>query len=282
MGISVKSKDSNDRLLGESGYEMEDVESGKENKITVAPPWMHIVDEVNYDISRIKAKMTELSNAHGNHLKPQFVAEDMEDEQTIEILTEQITKMFQQSQAKLARLGKERVQGQEISIRKNLQSSLASQLQELSIQFRKDQKDYLQRLKGRQQKGKIGFNVEEDAFEDDANFQVTFTGQQAAMVQSTEDLVSQREREIRQIAKSIVELSSIFKDLATLVIEQGTILDRIDYNVEQVDHNVSKGLEQLREAGESQKSYRNKLCMLLLCIAVLIMVIVVIVKGIAG
>lgn len=39
-------------------------------------------------------------------------------------------------------------------------------------------------------------------------------------MQQSEDLVSQREREVRQIAKSIVELSSIFKDLATLVIEQ--------------------------------------------------------------
>lgn len=37
--------------------------------------------------------MTELSNAHANHLKPQFIAEDMEEEQTIEILTEQITKV---------------------------------------------------------------------------------------------------------------------------------------------------------------------------------------------
>ncbi len=36
------------------------------------------------------------------------------------------------------------------------------------------------------------------------------------------------------LAKSIEELSVIFKELAVLVIDQGTVLDRIDYNMEQV------------------------------------------------
>jgi len=66
-----------------------------------------------------------------------------------------------------------------------------------------------------------------------------------------------------------------------LVIEQGTILDRIDYNIDQVDHNVIKGLEDIKKANESQKGYRNKLCMLLLCIGVIVMVLVVFIKGFA-
>lgn len=36
--------------------------------------------------------------------------------------------------------------------------------------------------------------------------------------------------------KSIEDLSTIFKELAVLVIDQGTILDRIDFNMEQVRH----------------------------------------------
>ena len=36
------------------------------------------------------------------------------------------------------------------------------------------------------------------------------------------------------LAQSIEELSEIFKELAVLVIDQGTILDRIDFNMEQV------------------------------------------------
>jgi syntaxin 16 len=40
--------------------------------------------------------------------------------------------------------------------------------------------------------------------------------------------------QVRKIAESIKELGDIFKELSTLIIDQGTILDRIDYNLEHV------------------------------------------------
>ena len=43
--------------------------------------------------------------------------------------------------------------------------------------------------------------------------------------------MNERDEEIVRIAKSIEELAAIFKELAVLVIDQGTILDRIDYNM---------------------------------------------------
>ena len=47
-------------------------------------------------------------------------------------------------------------------------------------------------------------------------------------------VAQERDEEITRIARSIEELSQIFKELAVLVIDQGTILDRIDFNMEQV------------------------------------------------
>ena len=40
--------------------------------------------------------------------------------------------------------------------------------------------------------------------------------------------IAQREREIEEIAQGIIELANIFQDLNTMVIDQGTMLDRID------------------------------------------------------
>lgn len=60
--------------------------------------------------------------------------------------------------------------------------------------------------------------------------------------------IQQRDREITGIATSITELSDLFKDLGHLVIDQGTLLDRIDYNVERMSEHVQGAVEELKVA----------------------------------
>ena len=52
-------------------------------------------------------------------------------------------------------------------------------------------------------------------------------------------LAEERDKEVRYVLQSIGDLATIMKDLSTLVIDQGTILDRIDYNMEQVGRQLT-------------------------------------------
>lgn len=66
--------------------------------------------------------------------------------------------------------------------------------------------------------------------------------------------LEERENAIRQLESDIVDVNTIFKDLATMVHEQGEIVDSIEANVESTTVRVHEGTDQLRQA----ETYRNK------------------------
>ena len=91
--------------------------------------------------------------------------------------------------------------------------------------------------------------------------------------------VEERGVEIKKIAQSIEELAGIFKELAVLVIDQGTILDRIDFNLESAVGNATAGIEQLKLAEKHQKNALPMRCIIVLVVLIAIMLIVLVVKN---
>ena len=91
-------------------------------------------------------------------------------------------------------------------------------------------------------------------------------------------MVEQRDAEIQHIAKSIEELAQIFKELAVLVIDQGTILDRIDFNMETAVEHAKEGVVNLEKAEESQKANPAMKCIIALVLIIIILLIVIIAK----
>lgn len=57
-----------------------------------------------------------------------------------------------------------------------------------------------------------------------------------------------RTAELADIARSITALAELFRDLSVLVIDQGTILDSVEYNVEMAAVNVGEAVRELGEA----------------------------------
>ncbi|MCJ1292685.1 hypothetical protein MMC34_004238 [Xylographa carneopallida] len=91
-----------------------------------------------------------------------------------------------------------------------------------------------------------------------------------------ESLIVERESEIRNIEQSVGELNELFKDVAHIVREQGTMLDTIEVNVQNTSTDTRQADVELRSANRYQQKARGKACCLLLILAVVLVVIVLV------
>ena len=92
------------------------------------------------------------------------------------------------------------------------------------------------------------------------------------------DINKERNKEIDLIVKTVNELKEIFLDVSNLIIEQGTILDRIDYNTYQARHNIRRGNNEMEETHERLKSGCVRRINQILIISIFIMSILIIFK----
>ena len=92
------------------------------------------------------------------------------------------------------------------------------------------------------------------------------------------DALKERNKEIDQMINTVNELKNIFQEVSEMVIFQGTILDRIDYNTYQSRHNIRRGNRELEESNERMKSGCLRRLNQILIIAIFIMSILIIFK----
>lgn len=104
------------------------------------------------------------------------------------------------------------------------------------------------------------------------------TSLQQKQLHANDAVIIQREREIEEIAQGIIDLSDLFRDLQTMVIDQGTMLDRIDYNVERMATDVQGAEKELKIASGYQKRTTKRKIIFLLFLIVVGMFILLLVK----
>ncbi|KAF5276520.1 hypothetical protein FQA39_LY06589 [Lamprigera yunnana] len=95
-------------------------------------------------------------------------------------------------------------------------------------------------------------------------------------LQEEEDLQSLREQEqaINKLERDINDVNQIFKELGTMVHEQGEIVDSIEANVERTENYVSEGAQQLRHASKYKNKIMKKKCILAI-IGVIILIVII-------
>ena len=161
------------------------------------------------------------------------------------------------------------------SSEKNIKMGLAAKLSGYSTRFSQLQTRYVNKVKQLEGKSNMldfGARMEDDELDSvftEANMQAVETNNQA---------INQRHAAIEEIVKSITGLSVVFKELQNMVIDQGTVLDRIDYNIEMVDVYVKEAHGELVKGSKYQDTKKAKYCIILLGVVVGILLLVVIFK----
>nr|ACO14927.1 Syntaxin-16 [Caligus clemensi] len=276
-GSSVE-EDAKRRLLNDEDEEEEDGESS-------IPSYVGQSEALNYQMTRLEGKVTKLDALHKRHLaRPSLDDNDYEAEE-IDKSTKDILSLFSSCHAQIKaiqRNGKIK-RGMEKFLLENLVQSLGNRLQESTEQFRTSQNDYLKKLNSREEKSNQYFiDFGEDGIEENdsltAEFDKSWTRESLLTVESDVKFIKKREAEMKHITESIIELNSLFVDLATIVSEQGTMVDRIDYNVENTQFKVEEGLKEIQKASKYTKQGRKLKCIFLLAVIVFSLFFILILK----
>lgn len=248
------------------------------------PDWTVIVDNVRGRFDQLENEFKLLKQSHQSQLRQGVdVNAEREKQERTAALTDSITAGFAHCN-KWINLIVQRGAGdsQDYRVRKNVQVALATKLQKLSATFHKNQRRFMKQLHDQSASASRG----DDQFQflstydedEDVQFISQFSEDQINQIATLEDIQEERGREINAILKSVTQLKQIFEELSLLVIDSGTILDRIDFNMEMVVENVHEAEHQLEKAASYNGKGLSAWCIIFLIVMCIIMTLVVAIK----
>ncbi|OQS07705.1 syntaxin [Thraustotheca clavata] len=230
---------------------MRKLEDGKKK-----PVWTQSVEQANVYMNELQMKLDYLQKIHTRRLMVRFDGQEKQQEHEIDSLTQAISILFQETEAIVRSVTKEQsASSAERSVRVNVQRSLACKLQEMSSQYRRAQREYMNTLSSQRHMTNNIFKLPDtDKKQSQSQRLLQFDDDQ------DESMVEAREREIQKIAKSIVDLSAVFKEVANMVVTK-----------------MQCGLKELRRAEKYQYNARPARCiytllgLISLCFMILLM-----------
>lgn len=272
-------------------------DNGDSIEMKVLPPSIFdISKEIDEKLLYIKGKTNELNSLYKkllitNHNEKQLL------ETKIENLTYEITKKFEGSYVLIKKfefLQKNHVKLQldysnnEIAILESFKKNYALKIQESSLVFRNLQNNYIKFLKDDEDEtdklindstDQLTLIENEEESRDIENYSKQILLQTQTQINtSNSQYLQAREREISKLAMGILEISTIFKEMESMVIDQGSILDRIDHNLANTVQDLKGSDKELIKAQGYQKRTTKCKIIFLLALIVFALFIIILVK----
>ena len=236
-------------------------------------------NKVNNILEDLLVNFASLKSLQSERIKPKFIDEQKENrriEQEIQRLIIQMMKKikFCEGLTKMEKIFNNKKNGDKIvqKVKNNIKDFLVSKIKNFSNEFRRNQQQYMKYLKemegGDIENNNDILNHSFESLDDDEEENLNNNNFLMKQDDDFQQQMKKRNEDINTLANSINELSGIFKDLQNVVQEQGTILDRIDYNIDVSYENSQKGLKFLKKAEEhqSESCFRNVILVLFVII----------------
>ena len=268
----------NTKLLKYDQIELEDISYNLDNS-----NFVESYKKVNNILDELLTNFASLKSFQQERIKPKFIDEEIENKRIDKEIDKLIIKMmkkikFCEALTKMIKNKKNETNTILEKVKNNIKLFLVTRIQNFSNEFRKNQQQYLKYLK------EMGVVINSNNENNNSNDLLTNNDDDEKknfLYTQEDDLHSQikkRDEDISVLVKSINELSVIFKDLQNIVQEQGTILDRIDYNINISYENSQKGLQSIKKADEHHKDSCFRNAILLLFIIIFVETIMIIYK----
>ena len=265
-----KADNKNTKLLNYDQIELQDISYNLDNS-----NYVESYKKVNNILDELLTNFASLKSFQQERIKPKFVDEDIQNKKIDGEIDKLIIKMmkkikFCEALTKMIKEKKSEVNTSLEKVKNNIKIFLTTKIQNFSNEFRQNQQQYLKYLKdmgiiiySNEDKNNKSESLLNDNDDEKKNF--LYTKDDDVNIQ-----IKKRDEDIDILVKSINELSGIFKDLQNIVQEQGTILDRIDYNINISYENSQEGLKNLKKAEQhnNESCFRNAILLLFFIIFV--------------
>ncbi|GAW83795.1 t-SNARE [Plasmodium gonderi] len=296
--------------------DVNDDDSGKENLLNrnkdiemqehslLPPAWIEKVEECSEEIRNIRSKLVELEKKKKKKKLLNVLNDDqMIVEEIAEMCTE-ITLLIKNCESKIQGIAwDETEEGGEISndlqnidrsseklslhtmqrnsnniiakLKMNAKKSLISQLKSISHTFHNRQKKYINDFKKLSNEcNDYVENIEIGVIENSQQHELTY--------EENKDLtclnIAKRNTDLRKISNTVIDLHHIFKELSVMLVDQGSMLDRIDYNLDLSIDKCEKGLNKLKIFQKKEDDKLAAKCVSFLTSLIFVLLVLIILK----
>ncbi|KAF7710188.1 syntaxin-3 [Silurus meridionalis] len=275
-------KDRLAQLKEKTDQSPDDVEIQLENKEFMDEFFSQIV-EIRTSIDKIDEHVTEIKRLYSVILSAP--TSDQKTQDDLEAITNEIKKLANNVRNKLKSIeqtlelsAEERVSA-DTRIKKSQHAVLARKFVEVMTRYNEAQVEFREKSKGRIQRqleitGKSTTDEELEEMLDGGNAAVFTAGiMDSAISKQALSEIEARHKDIIRLESSIKELHDMFVDIAMLVENQGSIIDRIESNMDQSVGFVERAVADTKKAAKFQQEARRKQMMITLCCIILAVII---------